>query len=106
MLRGRQTASQQLLWTRLRDNQLGGFRFTRQHPIAWFIADFYCHKAKLVIELDGVYHDSTSQKFCDEERTRTLNELGVEVVRFSDEQITQNIEQVLIQILEKARRPL
>ena len=74
-----ETEAEALLWTRLRKNQLHGFRFKRQHPIADYIADFYCHEAKLVIEVDGKYHDAREQKLYDEIRTKVIISFGLRV---------------------------
>lgn len=57
ILRNNMTGAEQMLWDKINYKQLKGYRFRRQHPINRFIADFYCHKAKLVIELDGNIHD-------------------------------------------------
>lgn len=61
-LRKNMTVSEQLLWARLRTNRLDGFHFRRQQVIAGFIVDFYCHAAKLVIEVDGPIHDFQHQE--------------------------------------------
>ena len=55
-LRKSMTVAEELLWNRLKNNKLGGLKFRRQHPLDIFIADFYCHKLKLVIEIDGEIH--------------------------------------------------
>jgi very-short-patch-repair endonuclease len=83
-----------------------GLKFLRQHPIyfedgnkrAFFIADLYCHQYRLVIEIDGKGHDS--QKEFDEFRTRTVNDLGMEVFRIKNEEIENNIEHVLITLAD------
>ncbi|WOK05895.1 endonuclease domain-containing protein [Imperialibacter roseus] len=61
-MRKNHTAAENLLWQNLRGRKLGGHKFRRQHPVAGFIADFYCHEAKLVIELDGKIHNLSEQK--------------------------------------------
>jgi len=62
-LRNNQTEAEVFLWNNLNSLKISGvnFRFKRQHPILYFIADFYCHKAKLIIEVDGGYHDLPEQ---------------------------------------------
>lgn len=97
-LRRNQTTSEKVLWEKLRKNQVNGHRFKRQHPIAYFVADFYCHNAKLVIELDGKYHDRTQRQLYDEERTRILNEFGLKILRFTDQQVFEDVEKVLSEI--------
>jgi very-short-patch-repair endonuclease len=74
--------------------------FRRQHPIGPFIVDFYCHEAKLVIEIDGNIHDSQENKEHDENRTFELEKLGLKVIRFKNEAIKGNIMDVL-EILQK-----
>jgi very-short-patch-repair endonuclease len=71
-LRKTETEAEKLLWKNLKNNQLGGFKFRRQHPISLYIADFYCHKLKLIIEIDGGYHFTKEQIPKDEERTKIL----------------------------------
>ena len=69
-------------------------RFQRQKAIGNFIADFYCHKAKLIIELDGSQHYTKSGKTNDEYRTEKLENLDLKVIRFSNHQINSNFESV------------
>ena len=76
--------------------QLDGARFRKQHPIGNYIADFYCHEFKLVIEVDGPIHDK--QKEYDEERTQQFSMVGVKVIRFTNNQIMFEIDSVLRQI--------
>jgi len=95
LLRNKETETEKILWQLLNKNQLSGFRFKRQHPIGDYIADFYCHKAKLVIEIDGEYHNSREQKLYDDNREKTFEELGLVVLRFSDEEIFQSIDRVI-----------
>ena len=94
-LRSRLTESERLLWERLRNNQISGYKFRRQHPIASYVADFYCHKAKLVIEVDEIYHEQGRQRMSDGLRTKELEFLGLSVLRFSDRQVKENIELVV-----------
>jgi len=98
VLRNNETYAEKLLWEKLRNNNLGGFKFRRQHPISLYIADFYCHKLKLIIEIDGGYHYTKEQIPKDEERTNILEFNGVRVIRFSNDEILSNIEKVLKEI--------
>ncbi|WP_040005508.1 endonuclease domain-containing protein [Fibrisoma limi] len=98
MLRANLTPAEHHLWQFLRSNQLEGFRFKAQHPFYTFIADFYCHAAKLIIELDGAVHESTEQKEYDDNRTHVLNEFGVTVLRFTNDDIFNDIKGVLARI--------
>ena len=96
-LRENMTNAEHILWDRVRNNQLLGFRFKAQHPVAGFIADFYCHKAKLVIEADGLIHQT--QKEYDMDRDKVFNDLGLTVIRFSNEEIENNPDLVIQTII-------
>ena len=100
-LRRNETKAEKLLWEKLRNNQLEGLKFRRQHPVNIYIADFYCHKFKLIIELDGDYHNQEEQKQKDEVRTEVLRLNGLKIIRFKNEEVEQNINQVLITIKNK-----
>ena len=97
-LRTDQTETEKILWRYLRSKRLGGYKFRRQHPIKNYIADFYCHEARLVIEVDGNIHMVPDQKTYDEGRTYDLKKEGVRVIRFRNEEITDNIGFVLERI--------
>jgi very-short-patch-repair endonuclease len=97
-LRLNTTETEKLLWEKIGQNQLSGFRFKRQHPIAHYIVDFYCHKAKLIIELDGGYHNEADQMINDEFRTDELTDLGLMVLRFSNEEVRSRMEEVIKRI--------
>jgi very-short-patch-repair endonuclease len=99
-LRKRTTKAEQKLWVLLRNRQLNGKKFRRQHAIDNFITDFYCHECKLVVELDGRYHLSHEAKRYDTARTALLNELGITVLRFWNEEIIDDTEKVLKKISE------
>ena len=100
-LRRNETKAEKLLWEKLRNNQLGGLKFRRQHPVNIYIADFYCHKFKLIIELDGDYHDQEEQKQKDEVRTEVLRLNDLKIIRFKNEEVEQDNNQVLITIKNK-----
>ena len=95
ILRENMTAAEIKLWSRLNNSQLG-VRFKSQHPIDIFIADFYCHEYKLVVELDGEVHKL--QKDYDEGRTAELERLGIKVIRFTNEEVFTDIENVVKKI--------
>jgi len=97
-LRKDQTEAEKILWGHLRNKRLGGYKFRRQHPIKNYIADFYCHEARLVIEVDGKIHTAHDQQVYDEGRTYNLREEGVKVIRFRNEEITNDIGFVLERI--------
>ena len=94
------TKSEWILWQRWRNKKVAGLKFRRQHPIDKFIADFHCHEKKLAIELDGGIHKRTEQKDLDKGRTETLNEFGITVLRFTNEEIINNLEDVISKIVK------
>jgi very-short-patch-repair endonuclease len=91
-LRREMTPAEKILWEELRANKLG-VHFRRQQVIAGFIVDFYCHKAGLVVEVDGDIHDL--QKEEDERREKVLREMGLRVVRFGNDRIVRNVSSVV-----------
>jgi very-short-patch-repair endonuclease len=97
-LRKSMTVAEEILWKHLRNNKLNGLKFRRQHPLDIFIADFYCHNKRLIIELDGGIHDTPEQKEYDEGRTFELEEKGFKILRFKNEEVINNIENVLFRI--------
>src|SRR5262249_36877147 len=94
-LRSIQTEVERRLWQRLRNRQLKGAKFRRQHPIVPYIAAFFCFAARLVIELDGSNHGDERQRRADERRTKYLEERGYRVLRFWNEEVLENIDGVL-----------
>ncbi|KJF44104.1 endonuclease domain-containing protein [Draconibacterium sediminis] len=101
LLRNNMTEAEILLWEQLKGKKVLGLRFRPQHPIDIFIADFYCQPLKLVIEVDGGIHKSKDQKEYDIGRTGELNYWGIEVVRFTNEEVERNITQVIETIKQK-----
>jgi very-short-patch-repair endonuclease len=97
-LRKLETSAEKLLWSKLSKNQLLGLQFRRQHPINRFIADFYCPKIKLVIEVDGSIHDIPEYQVHDIGRSEVLNDFGITVIRFTNEQILNEIDSTVEQI--------
>lgn len=93
------TPAEAILWQELRGNKLG-VHFRRQQVIAGFIVDFYCHKAGLVIELDGSVHAGDEQKENDTERDKVLSEMGLRIVRFMNEDVIKNPPKILGRIRE------
>ncbi|PLW89708.1 endonuclease domain-containing protein, partial [Mucilaginibacter sp.] len=91
------TDAETVLWQRLRNNQIG-FKIRRQHAIDGYIADFVCIPKGLVIEIDGGYHQLTTEQ--DEVRTRVLNGEGFDVIRFDNDEVLNNTEQVIQKITE------
>jgi len=100
-LRNRMTSAERLLWSVLRKRKVKGFYFRRQHPIHIFIADFYCHEARLVIEVDGGIHSLPEQKEYDIGRTDNLDHFGIKVLRIKNEDVLYDMRSV-IQRISKA----
>ena len=96
-LRRNQTHVERLLWRAPRDRQLGGMKFRRQVPIGAYIVDFLCLEAMLIIELDGGQHTSET----DEPRQTWLEQQGYRVLRFWNNEVTENLVGVLTVIGEK-----
>ena len=93
-LRNKLTPAEQTFWLRLKE-QFPEYKFRRQHPISIYTADFYCHKLKLVIEIDGSIHDSEEAKLKDEKREKDLKNLDLTVIRFTNDQIKNEVESVI-----------
>ncbi|SFG64124.1 Very-short-patch-repair endonuclease [Algoriphagus hitonicola] len=94
------TMSEKILWEKLKGKSLNGSKFRGQHPIDKYIVDFYCHSAKLVIELDGSIHELEEQKEYDLGRTSELQELGLKILRFKNEEVLDTLNLVLKRITE------
>ena len=99
-LRKKMTDAEKIIGEKLCNKQLG-VKIRRQHPIWKFIADYYCHEIKLVIEIDGGIHLLEENKEYDISRDVTLNEFGIEIIRFSNDQVVKEIESVIEKIKEK-----
>lgn len=97
-LRHRTTEAEEKLWSLLRNRQLKGKKFRRQHAIAGYVADFYCHESKLIIELDGHFHKKPDVNKYDNSRTARLNEMGITVLRFWNEALINDPSKVLQKI--------
>ncbi len=89
------TEAEDLLWNKLKNKKLNGEKFRRQHALYKFVADFYCHEHKLVIELDGEIHNQKENKEKDESRTYALEQLGLKIIRFKNEEVVKDIRKVL-----------
>lgn len=92
------TPSENLLWQNLRNRKVNNFKFRRQHPISKYIVDFYCHEAKLVIEVDGGIHFIDDNVEYDKLRTLQLEAFGLKVIRFRNEEVLKNMSEVLAEI--------
>lgn len=89
-IRKNPTQAEKMLWNILRKYRIKGFLFRQQHPIYIFIADFYCHKIKLVIEVDGDIHFNDESQEHDDGRSEVMENFGIKVIRFTNEQVINN----------------
>lgn len=94
-LRKMQTKAEQILWKALRNNQICNLKFRRQHPFDNYILDFYNHKMKLAIEVDGEVHNDPEVALYDLARTKNLNESGLKILRFTNNIVESNLKKVL-----------
>jgi very-short-patch-repair endonuclease len=97
-LRAEQTSVEAALWQVLRNRQLIGGKFRRQVPVGRYVADFYCHERKLVVELDGGIHSTPDQQIHDRNRDAFFHSLGLRVLRLTNEDILNTPEKALDQI--------
>jgi len=95
------TDAEKLLWSKLRMKQLQGLMFSRQKPLGEYIADFYCHQAKLVIEVDGGQHFSDETIEYDRIRDEFMRSAGLTVLRFTNTDVINNIDGVIEVIINK-----
>ena len=104
ILRKNMTEAELKLWERLKGKKMLELRFRPQHPIDIFIADFYCHPLKLVIEVDGGVHKNKEQQDYDIGREGELENWGIKVIRFTNEKIENNITQVIKEIKQICKK--
>jgi very-short-patch-repair endonuclease len=100
ILRKNLTDAEQKLWSKLRRKQLDGFIFYRQKVIGRYIVDFYCHQARLVVEVDGGQHFTNPGVMKDCRRDSYLNSLGLNVLRFNNIDVLKNCDGVVSNIME------
>lgn len=104
-LRKKLTDAEVVLWDRLKQNLLG-CKFRRQHPLAGYIADFYCHQHRLVIEVDGSIHNRPDRKEYDQNRDAELRSLQLTILRFTNHEVLHHTDQVIETILKYIKSPL
>lgn len=102
-MRSNQSWPEKKLWERLRGSQLG-FYFTRQKIILGYIADFYCSRAKLVVEVDGKQHLKKKNLAWDNERDQAMSKIGIKTIRFTAKEIANNLSAVVILIEIELRK--
>jgi very-short-patch-repair endonuclease len=99
-LRNNMTFAEVLLWIELKQSKLAGRKFRRQQSVGYYIVDFYCPEENLIIELDGAGHFSEEGKKYDEARTKYLESLNLRVIRFENDEVLLDMENVLKKIRE------
>ena len=97
-MRNNSTKAEIRLWQELKGKKLLGYDFHRQKPLLEFIADFYCHELELVIEIDGFTHEFEETKQKDMFKQAKLEEIGLSVLRFTDEEVHSELDQVILKI--------
>jgi very-short-patch-repair endonuclease len=102
-LRKEMTEAEKKLWNAIKSRKLDGLKFRRQHPIHWYVADFYCHEKRLIVEVDGEIHMALDVKDHDDNRSGELDRLGITVIRFTNHQIMNDLTGVLREIQSKAK---
>ncbi len=102
-LRRKMTRAEKVLWKELRGSRLNGIHFRRQQIVRGFIADFYCHSARLIVELDGPIHED--QQEYDQERDRILTSHHLKILRIPNHEVFQNLQQVLDRIQRSCETP-
>ncbi len=100
LLRKNMTEAEKIVWEKLSNNKLD-IRIRRQHQIHKYIADFYCHELKLIIEIDGDIHLAKEHKEYDINRDITLSEFGIQILRFTNHQVINNIDEIINEIKKK-----
>ena len=102
-LRDNETKAEMVLWIYLSNRQMEGVKFRRQHPANKFAVDFYTDELKLVIEVDGKYHEKREQKLYDDDRTEILESHDLVILRFTNEQVMNSTQSVLDEIRRTIR---
>ena len=97
-LRKNMTEAERVLWEHLRNRRLAGLKFRRQQIIDCYVADFFCHELKLVVETDGEIHNTPRQKEKDKQRRNTFKSRGLKEIRFKNSEVLNNISDVLDKI--------
>ena len=100
-LRQQMTRAEEILWAQLRGSRFHGAKFRRQVPFDRYVADFYCHAAKLVIELDGKQHEWFADY--DSGRSQILEAYGVRVIRFTNAEVCEELDSILARIRAELR---
>jgi very-short-patch-repair endonuclease len=97
-LRAKETKAEKAFWQLVRDYRVGGYKFRRQHALAHYVVDFYCHKLQLVIELDGSIHDLCHVREYDLRRQLDIEMMGMKVHRFDNRDVLERPDYVVDQL--------
>ncbi len=100
------TSAEKKVWEFVKNKNVLGAKFRAQHPLGVYIADFYCHKIRLIIEIDGEIHENEEQKEYDIERNRDLNNWDIELIRFTNFQVHNDFDSVIQKIKEEVQTRL
>jgi very-short-patch-repair endonuclease len=98
-LRKNMTVAEKILWSELRKLRARGYHFRRQSPVDDFIVDFACLSHRLIIEVDGIQHDTNAGRRADTARDADLDWKGFKVLRFRNSDVSQNLDGVMLEIL-------
>ena len=93
------TKAETILWKRLRNYNLEGFKFKRQHRLGNYIVDFYCSELRLVIELDGAIHNNVEERIYDASRENDLRARGLRILHVKNEEVVRETEKIAMKIL-------
>jgi very-short-patch-repair endonuclease len=104
ILRRRATKPEQLMWSILRRHRLGELKFRRQHSVGPYIVDFACVERRVIVEIDGGYHDYVVES--DKKRQRDLEQLGWTVIRYSNDDLLQDLEPVFADLAKRLGVPI
>lgn len=103
-LRVKQTEAEKILWQKLRNRQINGFKFFRQCSIGKYIADFYCSELRLVIELDGSHHYEENVFEYDKIREEFMKSLDIKTIRFNNLDVFKNLDEVMERVYDEVRK--
>ncbi len=103
-LRVKQTEAEKILWQKLRNRQINGFKFFRQCSIGKYIADFYCSELRLVIELDGSQHYEENSLEYDKIREEFMKNLDIKTIRFNNLDVFNNLDEVMERVYDEVRK--
>lgn len=98
-LRRRQTDAERLIWSRLKNKSLNGYKFVRQEAAGWYFLDFACREHRLAVEVDGATHSTDDERASDAFRTAVLARMGYRVIRFTNIEVYENLDGVMDTIL-------